>query len=356
MADKAPPPKKLSDKSTKQEMLDAYQVLVKQLEEKRAAELNPEKRLEEKKTEAAVKVADTLSPEGVDREIGVLKSEIGKMLAEVANKLETEVAKYKSIQKAIAGKEEELKELYGIEKSAGTLAALIEAQNQKRREFEVELAEQKDELIREIETTRTDWEKEQKQHEAEGKEREAAEKKARERDKEEFMYAFKREQQAIKDQLTDEKQKLEKDIQQKKESAAKELAEREKAVVEKEGDLAQLREKVAAYPKELETAVAKAVQEATERIKSESKNREDLLRKEFEGQRNVLSTRIESLEKTVKEQADQNTKFSRQLETAYQKVQEIAEKAIEGSSQAKSFAELQKLLAEQARKPAPEKA
>ena len=35
--------------------------------------------------------------------------------------------------------------------------------------------------------------------------------------------------------------------------------------------------------------------------------------------------------------------------------QEIAEKAIEGSSQAKSFAELQKLLADQSRKTGAEK-
>jgi hypothetical protein len=37
------------------------------------------------------------------------------------------------------------------------------------------------------------------------------------------------------------------------------------------------------------------------------------------------------------------------------KVQDIAEKAIEGSSQAKSFAELQKMLAEQSRKTSQEK-
>ena len=53
MAEKTGPIKKISDKSTKQEMLEAYQSLAKQLEEKRAAELAPERRLEEKKTEEA---------------------------------------------------------------------------------------------------------------------------------------------------------------------------------------------------------------------------------------------------------------------------------------------------------------
>jgi predicted ribosome quality control (RQC) complex YloA/Tae2 family protein len=117
-----------------------------------------------------------------------------------------------------------------------------------------------------------------------------------------------------------------------------------------------LEAKVAAFPQELETSVARAVQEVSERLKLEAKNREDLLRKGFEGQTNVLSTKIESLEKTLKEVSDQNNRLSRQLETAYQKVQEIAEKAIEGSAQSKAFGELQRLLAEQGRKPAPEKA
>jgi hypothetical protein len=99
----------------------------------------------------------------------------------------------------------------------------------------------------------------------------------------------------------------------------------------------------------------KAVKEISERLKLESKNREELARKEFEGERNVFTTRIESLEKAVKDLSEQNAKLSRQLEAAYQKVQEIAEKTIESTAQAKNFTDLQKLLVEQGRKPAAEK-
>src|SRR6476660_4812505 len=124
----AAPIKKLSEKSTKQEMLDAYQALTKQIEEKRASELAPERRLEERKAEEAVKVASEIQPEGIDREIGELKAQIGKMLADVADRLAAESTKFRSIQKAVSSKENELKELYGIEKAAVSLAALIEAQ------------------------------------------------------------------------------------------------------------------------------------------------------------------------------------------------------------------------------------
>jgi hypothetical protein len=356
MAEKSTPVKKLSDKSTKQEMLEAYQALAKQLEEKRAAELAPERRLEEKRVEEAVKVATAVEPEGMDRDIGQLKAEIGKFLADISDRLAAESGKFRSIQKAVQSKEAELKELYGIEKAAISLAALLEAQSQKRSDFETQMAREREELQTEITFLRGEWEKEKQIHEAQLKERDAVEKKARDREREEFAYAFKRDQQAIKDKLNDEKTALEKEIKLKREAAEKELAERERTIAEKERELTELRTKSIAFPKELETAVNQAVKEASERIKLEAKNREELLRKEFEGERNVLTARNESLEKASKDLVAANAKLAQQLEAAYQKVQDIAQKTVEGSSQSRSLADLQKLLIEQSRKGTGEKA
>jgi uncharacterized coiled-coil protein SlyX len=101
--------------------------------------------------------------------------------------------------------------------------------------------------------------------------------------------------------------------------------------------------------------VNRAVKDATDRIVLEAKNKEELLRKEFEGERNVLKTRIESLEKAVKEQSEQTAKLSQQLEAAYQKVQDIAVKTVEGASSTKSLTSLDQWLGEQIRKPSSEK-
>jgi len=355
MAEKKAPSKTVSDKSTKQELLEAYQTLSKQLDDKRAAELNPARALEEKKAEEALKTASALAAEGIDREIGGLKSEIGKMLAEISEKLAAEAEQFKNLQKAVAAKQRELQELYGIEKAASSLAALIEAQNQKRQEFEAEMSSQREELTREINSAREEWEKETKARDAEQREREIAEKKARDREKEQFDYAFKRDQQALRDKLNDEKTALDKELRLKRETAEKDFAAREQALAEKETELATLRARAAAFPKELEATVERAVKEASDRLKLEAKNREDLLKKESEGERNVLTTRIESLEKTVKDLTEQNVRQTRQLEAAYQKLQEIAEKTIESAGQSKSLADLQKLLVEQSRKPSTEK-
>lgn len=355
MPEKPAAARKLTDKSTKQQLIEAYEAVAKQLEQRRAAELNPERQLQEKKADEALKTASNLAPEGIDREIGNLKSEIGRLLAEVSEKLAAEDARFKSLQQAVAAKQRELQELYGIEKTATSLAALIETQNQKREEFEVEMARQREELKGEIDATRADWDKERKAHEAELRERDAAEKKARDREKEQFDYAFKRDQQTVRDKLADEKATLEKELKLKRETFEKELAERERVLAEKETDLATLRAKAAAFPQELEGAVAKAVREVTEKLQLEFKSRQDLLQKQSEGERNVLTTRNEALEKALKELAEQNGRLNKQIDAAYLKLQEIAEKTIEGASQSKSLADLQKLLVEQSRRPASEK-
>lgn len=348
-------PRKLSMSNTKQEMLKSYNALLKQLQEKREAELKPEQKVEEKRRSKVLEAASFLSSEGVVKGISSLKFEVSKMLTQISDKLEDEVNKLSGIQKAIAIKEDELMELYEIEKSAATLAALIEVQNQKRQEYESEMAKREEDLTREIEKTRAEWKKEEEKYEIEIKEQNSAEKKKREREKEEFQYTFKREQQLLKDEFEDEKARLEREIQLTREQMEKELAERQKVISKKEEELNELRKKVGAFPKELEIAVNKAVKETTERITIEATNKEQLLNKEFEGERRVLTTQIQAFEKTAKEQSEQISKLSEQLEKSYQKVEDIAVKAIDSSSRSQSLANLQQMITGQTKGQSQEK-
>lgn len=350
MEEKKFQPRKLTTANTKQEMLEAYQAVLKQLEAQKELDLKPEKKLEEKKAKEVIQVADSLSVEGIARETSMLKIETGKMLAQISDRMEEEINRYKTIQNAVALKEKELQEIYEIEKSAMTLAALVESQNQKQQAFESDMAAKKEELNREIETSRAEWEKEKTDYEFMIKERDVAEKKRRDREKEEYDYAFKREQKLAKDKFEDEKAKLEKEVQLKKEQMEGALKLREKGIAEQEAELTEWQKKVAAFPKEMETAVAKAVKETTEKLNLEAKNKDEIQKKEFAGEKNVLTTRIESLEKTVIEQSERIVKLNQQLEKAYQQVQDIAVKTIEGSSNAKALANLQQWMSDQMKK------
>ena len=66
----------------------------------------------------------------------------------------------------------------------------------------------------------------------------------------------------------------------------------------------------------------------------------DLQDKVFEGERNVLNAKIESLEKSSADQSEQIIRLSRHLDEAYQKIQNIAIKSVGGDSDIKPSQQL----------------
>lgn len=66
-----------------------------------------------------------------------------------------------------------------------------------------------------------------------------------------------------------------------------ELREREKAIAEREEEFNELKKKVSAFPKEMEAAIVKAIKETIERLSLEAKYKEELMKREFAGERNV---------------------------------------------------------------------
>jgi hypothetical protein len=339
----------ITTSNTKQEMLAAYKEVVKRLKEKRETELKPLLRSEEKQKEEAVKVADSLSTEGIAREVGNLRSEISKVLIELSDRMEEEIGKYLHIKRAVEAREKELKELSEIEKEALSLAALLEAQRERRERFDGEMSEKKQSLEAEIASTRAAWKEEQKAHEGEVQAREAAEKRRREREAEEYTYAFERQKRLAQEQFEYEKGRMERETQLRRQELERDLTAREQALNEKEAELNQLRARASASAAELAAAVEKAVKETTERLTRESEAREALLRKGFEGEQKVLQSRIESLQQTAKEQQQQVARLSTQIEKSYGQVQEIAVKAIEGSGSVRVISSSQPPPAEKQR-------
>lgn len=338
--------KQVSMSNTKKEILAAYDELLKQYQERKEESLDAETLRQEVESEEVVHRAEKLTADSVVREIGGLKAEIGALLAKVSDCLESEVEKFDSIQRAIQIKDRELNEIYEIERAAGTLAALIELHRQKKETLEQELADRRKKLEEEIRETREAWEKEKDLHADQLAERNTEESRRREREKEEFNYEFEKQKRRAKDQFEEEQARLERELERKR----VEVDQREASVSAREEELDVLRQRVESFPQELEAAAAKKVNEITEKLNAEAKSREEFLQKEFEGQRNVFTTRIESLEGTIREQEERIASLSHSQNKAYQQVQEIAVKAIEGASNLKSLSALQMSATESGKK------
>jgi hypothetical protein len=352
MAEKPAPRKR---PAPKKQMLEAYEQALPLAQEKLEAEVKPQAVVEERIARDAVATADTLSTESVVTSISELRAAVGKTLAQLSDRLEEEVAKYVQVKRAILAKEQELKDIYEIQRQATSLSALIEAQDRKREEFEKDMAEQRESLENEITAGRSAWEADEKQHAAEIKERDSAETKRRQREQEEWRYGFEREQQIARDRFADDQARLDREAAAKRAAAEKDLAERERAVAAHEQELGDLRQRAQQTPSQIEQAVARAVKEATQRLQADAATREELLKNQFAGERNVLTTRITALENTVKEQSEHIGRLSGQADKAYAQVQDIAVKAIEGSSNFKSLTSLGQLFAEQSRRQPAEK-
>ncbi len=366
MAEKTINPKKISSTNTKKQLLDAYEDLVKQITEQREAQLRPEEKIREREMKKAVDVADSLSMKNVESAIASLRGETGRLLAELSERLEAQIADYEQIKRAIQEKKIELEEIYEIEKSAHTLAALIEAHNQKTIEFEEdmavtkarlegELGARKLELESQIAEAKARWETDKRDYEHKLKEESEAEAKRRNRVKEEFEYEFERQKRLANDQFNYEKETLEKELKETRRKLEDDFSARERELEAREAELSELRDQVAKHPKELAAEIARAVKETTDRISSDAKNREELLVKEFEGERNVFAARVSALEGIVKDRDERLARLTTQAEKAGAQVQDIAVKAIEGSSNLKSFEHLREFVSDQSRKSTTEK-
>lgn len=324
--------------NTKKEMVEAYNAVKQQLKEKEKQLIDAEKARKQTEKQIAETTAEAETSQNPIQRLYDLKGAISHELADLAERFEKELETFRKVQSAVKNKQEELKNIYEVETAASDLAALIEAQNAKRDEFKREISEKNSELDEEIEDRRTEWEKELAEHDQQVKEQTDLIKRQRQREKEEYEYTFAREKEQKTNQLNDELQLLAREIEQKKKEferehnqRTQELDAREEALKKVEDEMNRLRTEVDTFPGKLEESINKAVKETTERLTSDFKKNEALLNAKFEGEKNVFLSKIESLEKVMASQEIQMAELSRRNDLAYEKVQDIANRAVDNA-------------------------
>jgi len=321
--------------NTKKEMLDAYQIVKHQLKDREKQVLDAEKARKQMEMMAAEATADAQASQDPLQRLYSLKSDFSRELTSLAESFENEIDEYRKIKSALKAKQEELQTLYEIETTASDLAALIEAQQIKKAEFAQEMEMRRQVFEEERQTARTKWDGEIKEHHRIVKEQAEDNKKQRQREREEYEYVFEREKEQRKNALEDELRALEneiaqnrKDFEQEMNQRNMEVTAREKSVAEQEDELARLRKEVDSFPERLKSEVQAADAATTKGLTRDFDQSRALLEAQFEGQKNVLASKIESLEKLVSSQEAQMAQLSKRQEQAYEKVQDIANRAV----------------------------
>jgi hypothetical protein len=130
----------VSSRNTKNEILDAYNDLLKSIQEKKTEE--PKKVQEREKQETAVKNSGELSNEGIVKNISTLKVNLAASLDKLSENFIGEFRRFEELQQAIQVEKKNLQDLYQI------LLAPIPGgdavgQKEKKEQFEAEMASEK---------------------------------------------------------------------------------------------------------------------------------------------------------------------------------------------------------------------
>lgn len=336
----------VSSRNTKNEILDAYNDLLKSIQEKKTEE--PKKVQEREKQETAVKNSGELSNEGIVKNISTLKVNLAASLDKLSENFIGEFRRFEELQQAIQVEKKNLQDLYQISAGADSLAAMLLAQKEKKEQFEAEMAQRKadlEEKIRvekekfeaEMAEKRVLWKKEQETWQAKLKEESEDNKKAKQREEEEFQYNLKLTRKKEADLYEDKKAKLEKELAEKKVAFEKEFSLREAAVKMAETELNDLRQKTLAFPKELDKAVETAAKATTDRLEMEYRFNKELTAKQNEGEIKLRDQIIETLRSKIKDIETSLKELSQKTATAESTVKDIAMKAIESSTKLQIF-------------------
>ncbi len=112
-----------------------------------------------------------------------------------------------------------------------------------------------------------------------------------------------------------------------------------------------LRKEAQEFPETLKTESEKAAVLAGKAAGQKFEQEILLLKKEAETEKRLASLQVKTLEDTIARQVAQIDALQKQMEEAKQQVQDIAVKAIEGSSGAKAVAHINQIAMEQAKRP-----
>lgn len=193
-----------------------------------------------------------------------------------------------------------------------TFLSIIGQITQNQQEFE--------KLLKEIEETRKNWEKEKQQHSQETEQNLKQEEILRKREQEEYEYETKKQRKIAEDEFADKKTSWEKGLQEQKDKIAEERKE-----------LESLRKIVDGFEAEKE----KAIKETGEILRSQLNNQYEtdkkLREQEIKAEKDLLNLRLNNLTAENARQAKEIEELKKTLDQSTKEVKEIAVKVIESS-------------------------
>ncbi len=281
---------------------------------------------------------DGVSVEAVVQRISGLGLEVSRALAEVSEKLTAEVQQLAVVREAVALERRELEQLHSIDVAATALDQLVQDYAREKQKLEAEVAD-----------GRRAWEEETARLEQERKEQEDGLKKLRQREIEDYEYKKNLDRKKSQDKYEEEVRAREKKNLEQQEALEKGWQNREAHLKEREEELARLKKEVEDFPARLQKDVEAAALQARKDAEARLEQQLVLIKKDAEGEKRLSELRVKTLEDALARNAAHIAALEKQLAEAKQQVQDIAVKAIEGASGARTLSHVNQIAMEQAK-------
>ena len=322
-------PEEISLKSTKNEILDAYNAMLKKVKQQEKEKPAQSREAEERKETVAKAKEET--EENIVTRLSSLKLETATTFDKLEKSFLQEQRRLSQMQQAIETETKHLEDLYNIKAETDTLAALILTQKEKRQQFEADIAKKKEDFDNEMFDVKTTWDKERKTYELTKKEEQERLQKDRKREEDDFKYNLELSRKKDRDVYNANKETLDKELSDRRILFDKDIAEREKNLFAAEQELETLRKESAGFADKLNDAIQQAEERLTISLQRENDFEKKLLLKENEGLMQLKEQTIGTLQQRIKELEDMLKQQQGKADAADKNVKDIAIKAIESS-------------------------
>ncbi|MCU0438834.1 MAG: hypothetical protein MUC49_13120 [Raineya sp.] len=355
----------INAKSTKQEVFDAYQILLKENQQltKQVDTLNKEKaNLEAKLGKAPSTTTVDTSSIPKDKSLTVIQYKIedvidafqrirsgfGNAVSELSTKLTQKSSELGSLQDEISEIEAYINELHEIgEIKEDSLANILEEYLEKSELFAKEYSQKEDALNAKLDEIEASWEKEQSEYQTQLNERNEELSKRRKREKDEYNYNLTQERALLKDTYEQEKKQLQEALATLKELKDKEWAAKEKEIADKETDYTETKAKASELDEKKTKEIQRSVESVKGAIRRDAAIKENILAKEIEGKKRLNEVKVQALQRNIEQQEQKINSLNKQLSEVLREAKELAVKAIDGASSAKSFEALREITSDQ---------
>jgi hypothetical protein len=321
-----------STASSKELISKAFRDVTDQHRAQMARIVTAEEAAERGKEREIVRTASGYTVEVIIKGLADLQLGFGGTIDDVVARLSGEGRKLEELRRAIEIETAYAKHLGDVGVAADALDVLEQERKEAVRVHDEQLKAQLDALGAETQGTRVAWEEHRALHEREVLRFDDKQAKDRAKAEADFDYELARQRKVEADALADKRAKAELQIAEEDQRRSKQWAEREAALAGKAADHAAHKQRVEAFAQEMDDAAKKARDEALRETFADARIKAELLEKEVEGNRKVYALQVESLEAALAKQGEQIASLGSRLQVALTQVQDLAHKAIDGTS------------------------